>query len=256
MTPLSTWQARDGATMLSAMSEAEALANRSGVVHRLAQSAGAEVTVDFGLLVRLLVSAQGDTSLRWLNPSLSDGDLAEIDALVTCAMLTVTRIGHTHRCLAVAHKLIELLVKLGSPSREGGAALEEACTALAQRGGVLASLIGAKRCYVATPGYGFDPRLLAFEYAFDLLLRQQQVGLVLDFLAAAEKGESRVHQLIMGAGKTTVVAPLLALILGNNQTLVMQVMPSRTPPPQRRQHHRRRRTNRWSRRLCSSSPAR
>ena len=28
--------------------------------------------------------------------------------------------------------------------------------------------------------------------------------------------------MIMGQGKTTVVAPLLALMLGNNQTLVMQ----------------------------------
>lgn len=32
--------------------------------------------------------------------------------------------------------------------------------------------------------------------------------------------------MIMGAGKTTVVAPLLALMLGNHQTLVMQVSPS------------------------------
>ena len=31
--------------------------------------------------------------------------------------------------------------------------------------------------------------------------------------------------MIMGQGKTTVVAPLLALMLGNNQTLVMQVVP-------------------------------
>jgi len=33
------------------------------------------------------------------------------------------------------------------------------------------------------------------------------------------------HQMIMGAGKTTVVAPLLALILADGKSLVMQVMP-------------------------------
>ena len=31
--------------------------------------------------------------------------------------------------------------------------------------------------------------------------------------------------MIMGAGKTTVVCPLLALMLGNHQTLIMQVVP-------------------------------
>ena len=34
------------------------------------------------------------------------------------------------------------------------------------------------------------------------------------------------HQMIMGAGKTTVVAPLLALILADGKSLVTQVMPT------------------------------
>ncbi len=36
------------------------------------------------------------------------------------------------------------------------------------------------------------------------------------------KGESQCHQMIMGAGKTTVVGPLLALMLGDAKMLVMQ----------------------------------
>ena len=72
----------------------------------------------------------------------------------------------------------------------------------------------------------FDPRLLAFEYAFNLLLRSQQVQLVDQFTVAARAGQSCVNQMIMGQGKTTVVAPLLALLLGNHQTLVMQVVPN------------------------------
>ena len=43
------------------------------------------------------------------------------------------------------------------------------------------------------------------------------------FMAAFKSGASMCHQLIMGAGKTTVIAPLLALLLGDGRTLVMQV---------------------------------
>jgi hypothetical protein len=68
-----------------------------------------------------------------------------------------------------------------------------------------------------------DPRFLLFEYVFDLVLRQRQVEMVRWFVANAESGLSRVQQMIMGAGKTTVVGPLLALILSNKATLVTQV---------------------------------
>ena len=99
-----------------------------------------------------------------------------------------------------------------------------------QQGQALAELMTARRCYMkgdpaAHGGVTFDPRLLAFEYAFNLLLRSQQVELVDQFVASAHAEQSRVNQMIMGQGKTTVVAPLLALMLGNNQTLVMQVVP-------------------------------
>ena len=52
-----------------------------------------------------------------------------------------------------------------------------------------------------------------------------QVQIVRDFMAAATdtKVRCQVQQMIMGAGKTTVVAPLLALLLADQQTLVMQV---------------------------------
>lgn len=36
---------------------------------------------------------------------------------------------------------------------------------------------------------------------------------------------ARVHQLIMGAGKTTVIGPLLALLFGTNESLIIQVVP-------------------------------
>lgn len=43
------------------------------------------------------------------------------------------------------------------------------------------------------------------------------------FMAAHASGGSLCHQLIMGAGKTTVVTPLLALLLADGQTCITQV---------------------------------
>ena len=42
-------------------------------------------------------------------------------------------------------------------------------------------------------------------------------------MSSFHSGASLCHQLIMGAGKTTVIAPLLALLLGDGNTLVTQV---------------------------------
>ena len=44
------------------------------------------------------------------------------------------------------------------------------------------------------------------------------------------RGESRVQQMIMGAGKTMVVSPLLALILADGATLVTQVHTPHSEP--------------------------
>ncbi len=62
---------------------------------------------------------------------------------------------------------------------------------------------------------------------------------VRDFMAAARptaagaQPRSSVHQLIMGAGKTTVIAPLLALMLADGQSLVTQVLTRTNPGPAR-----------------------
>ena len=74
-------------------------------------------------------------------------------------------------------------------------------------------------------GWGFDPRFLIFEFTTSVVLRQPQVQLVERFVATLAGGASLVAQLIMGAGKTTTIAPLLALILADGAQLVMQVVP-------------------------------
>ena len=71
----------------------------------------------------------------------------------------------------------------------------------------------------------FDPRFLVFEFTWNIVLRKAQVKIVKDFMDSLKQGKSKVKQMIMGAGKTTVVAPLLALMLANGDDLVLSVVP-------------------------------
>ena len=49
--------------------------------------------------------------------------------------------------------------------------------------------------------------------------------MVRDYLRALSTGTGMVKQMIMGAGKTTVVCPLLTLMLGDGAHLIVQVVP-------------------------------
>jgi hypothetical protein len=71
-----------------------------------------------------------------------------------------------------------------------------------------------------------DPRFLVFEFVWSLLLRQRQVDLVLaNVRAASQPNGSLVKQMIMGAGKTTVVSPLISLMLAQCEYIVVQCVP-------------------------------
>lgn len=104
----------------------------------------------------------------------------------------------------------------------------------------IASMLMTKRFYMRnnTPigvhvsdsivRFEYDPRFLVFEYMFNYILRGRQVELVREmYKTATSKGgkTSQVSQMIMGAGKTTVIGPLLALMLADGESLVMQVVP-------------------------------
>ena len=78
----------------------------------------------------------------------------------------------------------------------------------------------------AASSFAFDPRFMVFEFVFGLLLRSRQVEMVQSFKTRAEAGQSSCQQMIMGAGKTTVIGPLLALCLADGERLVTQVMPT------------------------------
>jgi hypothetical protein len=86
---------------------------------------------------------------------------------------------------------------------------------------------GVARADVTTgTTFAYDPRFLVFEYLIGFVLRRRQVELVNQFATAAKAGVSSVRQMIMGAGKTTVIAPILALMLADGNSLVFNVMPA------------------------------
>jgi hypothetical protein len=49
--------------------------------------------------------------------------------------------------------------------------------------------------------YDFDPRYLVFEFVWNIQLRKKQVEIVNDFRRTLSQNESKVKQMIMGAGK-------------------------------------------------------
>ena len=66
----------------------------------------------------------------------------------------------------------------------------------------------------------------SFEFLLGFMLRRRQFELVMEFFQRAMEGHSSVNQMIMGQGKTTVIAPLLALMLADSRRLVTQVCPA------------------------------
>jgi hypothetical protein len=64
-------------------------------------------------------------------------------------------------------------------------------------------------------GISYDPRMLLFENCAGIILRQPQVALLREISAQVRGGTSRVHQMIMGQGKTTVITPVLVLMFSS-----------------------------------------
>ena len=149
-------------------------------------------------------------------------------------MLRASRVIQANRVASSARRLSSSLLKLrryltekATPSR-----IQSLGKGIHIHANRLAHALYTKRHFVqpletAAAKYRYDPRFLAFEYIFDIVLRQRQVEIVNSFRQEAITGSGQiVQQMIMGAGKTTVVSPLLSLCLADGDRLVTQVMPT------------------------------
>ncbi len=154
---------------------------------------------------------------------------AEADGLVCCVMLlmmSTNRVNHANLALQQARNVLKLLRKLQGTLPP--ASVERIRKELLSLGESLAVTLSSKRHFaerVSGDVFEMDPRFLLFEFCHGLLLRLSQVQLVRRLLSDMAEGKSVCHQMIMGAGKTTVVGPLLALLLANAKTLMFEVVP-------------------------------
>lgn len=192
----------------------------------LFQYGGSEVTVWFEFLCTSHMAREGDATLMRLNPFLSGDTLRDLRNLCAGIMLRCNRMAQALRAIEAAHALAEELeaahISAGPPADLGSRSRE-----ILLKADAVCKELTTQRWYVRVGGgaYAYDPRFLVFEFTHSLVLRESQVTLVNDFIARVARGESRCHQMIMGAGKTTVVGPLLVLALAQGEGLLMQVVP-------------------------------
>ena len=197
----------------------------------LGRYAGVNPKLDLELLIKLhLTSGEFTDHVRYVNPFLSPQAAAAVEQMLVTTMLHINRIGQTYRALAAAGQMTRLLDKLRSGKQTPLA------DELDRSAANLVSQVTCRRFYATevatTDATGqpdtclrVDPRFLAFEFIHNIILRGSQIELINKFMEAANRGGSMCHQMIMGAGKTTVVGPMLALLTADGSTLVVQVVP-------------------------------
>ena len=199
--------------------------NRSKFVLRRAAGQAAEVWPEF--LFASILSSEGEQDIQKFNPYLPRAHVDAVMQLVMLQMLRANRVGHLSRCIGAVVVLLKLL----------RGALEATPSTVSfpkfvQAADDVASIIAAGRHFISSETTSsddvtvrLDPRFLIFEFTWNILLRKKQVDIVNDFVEQVKSGNSKVKQMIMGAGKTTVVAPLLALILADGKSLLLSVVP-------------------------------
>lgn len=181
--------------------------------------------VTFDFVTSLVASTAFETDLRKRNPFIArvPDDLIE---RILAVLFLCNRIVHINRTIQSARALHS---QLTAPVPTQATDVSNRLKQTLQASKDLADVLLSKRHYLQrreATSWTFDPRFVVFEYVFDLLLRGRQVQMIDAFVASLARGDSRVQQMIMGAGKTTVVGPLLTYILADKQHLVTHVMPT------------------------------
>ncbi|KAK3257719.1 hypothetical protein CYMTET_33206, partial [Cymbomonas tetramitiformis] len=201
-------------------------AERSSNTFALHQFTGRAPVVWFELLVAFLIAENGQDAVMRLNPFLDADEAQSVLDLTAAALLVVNRVGALAYALGNAQDLLKLLRQLQAGEGDSGALHSGMVLKAESTAGALACTHHYIKASEEEEGaLEYDPRFLLFEFTCNIMLRFPQVRLVHKFYDAFMGGGSMCHQLIMGAGKTTVVAPLLALLLGDGATCVFQVVP-------------------------------
>eukprot|EP00755_Sulcionema_specki_P005608 Sspe_Gene.33212::Locus_16237_Transcript_1_1_Confidence_1.000_Length_12018::g.33212::m.33212 len=199
-----------------------------------------EVDMWLEYILGSLISSDLQGDLQKLNPFLDDKQVERISQLTTMCLLVASRVGQANKCREEVTGMIELIEGLGkdlqaaaeghhiAPVIQEERALAR-LAAMQQKSEAAAGMMSMARSFLTKEEgketFLFDPRYLLFEFTWNIVLRGTQVEMVGNFVRSLRARKSHVKQMIMGAGKTTVVGPLVALMSADGETLLMQVVP-------------------------------
>ncbi|CUF98858.1 Hypothetical protein, putative [Bodo saltans] len=214
-----------------------------GLVLTLRSIANREPHLKMEYLLSALCSTTCTEEWLQLNPFLTPQACVAMKQAMVVSVLRANRAGHINRVLEVLRELQSLFHRAEQLTGSEAAIshLDAFVASVSQKADTLASLLAVKKCYFTaaadvpnqtTPDSNavkvsatYDPRHLLFEFTWNLMMRKRQYELIGDMYGAVTRGESVVKQMIMGAGKTTVVSPVLGLMLANGRQLMVQIVP-------------------------------
>ena len=188
-----------------ATSDADRIARRVFLLKR--EHSGGALLSWHEMRCRSLMSSEFPKEVRKFNPFLTDQECAQLEGLISEMMLVGNRLVLVGACVEIAYRLAECSTRRQAcidapPGSALSALLTDTGKDLSQAVFELAERLYTQRWYIDTNGK-YDPRFLCFEYSFDMVLRKRQVEIVHEIVDEAMGDKSAVHQMIMGAGKTT-----------------------------------------------------
>lgn len=219
--------------------EGDAKADAARLRFRLQRCSGAVPFISLDFVTMALLSSDGVAELLHLNAHVEEPEV--ILQIAVLMQLHTSRAAQASRAQSASDSLIRQLGalerRLSTADRDLATLTQrtQLCAAATSRlnhacESTLVHLTCKRHCLRPSPTvegeHTIDPRFLLFEYMFCIVLRARQVEMVESFIERARGGVSSCQQMIMGAGKTTVVGPLLALCLADGKSLVTQVMPT------------------------------
>ncbi|KAK6588719.1 EF hand family [Cryptosporidium xiaoi] len=224
---------------------------------------GKEPILHFDYLVSQLMNSSSNNDIKKLSLFMNDRDIEIIHSLTAASIMTVNRRSQVSMALIQFRDIISYISKIQDDYRLmffgrkdveknnlRSKWVERSLVSLEMKLRNVARVLSFERHYmklvnretgIEINGNGginsfellddknviavYDPRFLVFEFAYSILLRKDQVNLIHKLYDSAVNGKSICHQMIMGAGKTTVISPLLSLLLGDSNRLVIQIVP-------------------------------
>lgn len=231
---LQVMQRRDAKAVEDALDEGLSLANsipaEGDEVERedrarfeLLQFCGQKAKVPILFALSTLMSSKGGQDIKAVNPYCADP--AHVQEVLGAMMLYTMRVGQANRLIASILSMKDSLTKIKTGVFDRNDMKDKVMHASSG----LAGQLSTQRCCFTKRADGvnvIDPRFLIFEFSFGYNLRKRQVEMCNSFIGKAAIDESSCQQMIMGAGKTSVIGPLVALCLADSTRLVTLTMPS------------------------------